>query len=376
MIGKLYVVTGGQYGSEGKGAVAGRIARDLEQRGQQVVGVRVGGPNAGHTVLGHCPKSCEISPDGDGHEVAKHPWRLRQVPVTAVTAPDSQLIIAAGSEVDLAVLGDEISQLDAAGYKASERLIVDRAATLLTRRHILAETADELTDRIGSTGKGIGAARSDRIWRRAETWRDYLESSAHTSSLVEEWLGDGAAVIVEGTQGYGLGLHTDHYPHVTSGDCRAIDFLAQAGISPWRMGLKGAPDLKVVVCYRPYPIRVAGNSGELAGETTWEALGLPVEHTTVTQKVRRVGEWDPALATAAWQANGGSREGVVWAAMTMMDSVDSALAGNNWLQMGWTQRAAPGSAKALLASADINPVNLGYVGTGPDTAIVNERMYF
>ena len=42
--GKLAVLVGGQYGSEGKGAVVAHIANDYN------VHVRVGSPNAGHTI--------------------------------------------------------------------------------------------------------------------------------------------------------------------------------------------------------------------------------------------------------------------------------------------------------------------------------------
>ena len=42
--GKLTVLVGGQYGSEGKGAVAAHVANDYQ------VHVRVGSPNAGHTI--------------------------------------------------------------------------------------------------------------------------------------------------------------------------------------------------------------------------------------------------------------------------------------------------------------------------------------
>ena len=50
---------------------------------------------------------------------------------------------------------------------------------------------------------------------------------------------------------------------------------------------------------------MAGNSGPLKGETSWEELGLEPERTTVTNKVRRVGDWDPELLEEAIRANGG-----------------------------------------------------------------------
>jgi adenylosuccinate synthase len=119
-------------------------------------------------------------------------------------------------------------------------------------------------------------------------------------------------VVIEGVQGYGLGLHAGHYPQSTTSDSTAIDFLSAAGLSPWV-----TDGLAVLVVAREYPIRVAGNSGPLANETTWGKLGLPEERTTVTQKVRRVGAWDPDLINNAVQANGGPPIAVV--VLTMVD---------------------------------------------------------
>jgi adenylosuccinate synthase len=77
---------------------------------------------------------------------------------------------------------------------------------------------------------------------------------------------------------------------------------------------------------RTRPIRVAGNSGPLRGETSWSELGLPDEHTTVTGKVRRVGVWDPDLARAAVHANGGPSRNVGIALM-QLDKECPSLAG-------------------------------------------------
>lgn len=389
MSSKLYVVVGGQFGSEGKGAVTGRLCADLQEQTANLYNVRVGGPNAGHTVLGRCPADCDgAHPGSPLRSKETHPWRLRQLPVGAVTAPESALIIAAGSEVDLGVLDEEVRQLNSAGYSITNRLFIDYSATILTEKHIGQEKINDMQGRLGSTAKGIGAARSSRIWRMAETWYDLAKRDgrvatlygfgAKTANILRDAMsGTSNAVVIEGTQGYGLGLHTGNYPYTTSGDCRAIDFMSQAGVSPWQVDAAGwGVDVKVVVCYRPYPIRVAGNSGELKGETTWEDLGLPVEHTTVTQKVRRVGQWDGRAALEAWRANGGSRQGVVWAAMTMMDSVDVKLAGINGSSRAWrAEEDRLASVAPYLADLGADSRSLGYVGTGPDTALINERIY-
>jgi len=362
MAGVLQIVVGGQYGSEGKGHIAGYLARSQEARRYGVAptqdllyAVRVAGPNAGHTVIGR-----EHANDG----TTKREWKLRQIPVAAITNPNAHLVIAAGSEVDYGVLYREIKELDDAGYDVSSRLIVDQAATLIEQQDLDEENTSGLTGRIGSTGKGIGAARARRIWREAALWGDEtMNGSVHTADtapfLRAAMDQHSARVLVEGTQGYGLGLHTPNYPHCTSSDCRAIDFLAMVGLSPWGQGLRA---FSVYLTFRTRPIRVAGNSGELKDETNWSDLGLPEERTTVTNKVRRVGAWDTDLARAAIDANGGLTGCAL--AFTMLDQMFPDAAGIT----AWS--ALPAEAQIWVynhtASLGAMPV---LVGTGPDSIV-------
>ncbi len=309
-MGKLQIIVDGQMGSCGKGHVAAQLAApDRNPRG--ISAVRVAGANAGHSAV-----------DSDGRK-----WPLRQIPVAAVVNPHAALYIAAGSEVDPRVLLKEIHELEEAGHHIRERLLIDAMATIIEPRHLRTEAAVALTERIGSTAKGIGAARSERIMRVARVVRDTdlsdLCAIGDVATQLREDLAHGATAQIEGTQGWALGLHHPFYPQVTSSDCRAIDFAAMAGISPWDASVT---DTDIWVVYRPHPIRVAGNSGPLAGETTWEALGLPEERTTVTKLVRRVGTWDGVLARQALLANGGPSESV-HVALTMADQLSSAVEG-------------------------------------------------
>lgn len=302
--GILEVVVGGQYGSEAKGHVAAQVAKRDAEDGRGHFAVRVAGPNAGHTAY-----------DETGHRFA-----FRQLPVAAVVNPNAQLVIAAGSEIDLEVLVHEIEWAESRGHKVRERLLIDSEATVLTEAHKQAEMFGQMQKRIGSTQKGIGAARADRIMRRAERVIDRAGEFSSlgvlmpTAKFLNEALATGRRVLIEGTQGYGLGLHAGYYPKCTSSDCRAIDFISMAGVNPWA----GSRTLVDVVC-RVYPIRVAGDSGPIKDETTWAELGLPEERTTVTNKVRRVGLWDPALAREAVTANGGGESGNVRVVLTMLD---------------------------------------------------------
>lgn len=292
-INSLDVVVGGQFGSEAKGHVTKRVLQrnmlhDFPQADpDKFTNIRVAGPNAGHCVY-----------DDAGNKFA-----LRTIPVGAVF-PNVNLVIAPGSEVDPVVLVDEIRMMERAGHRVEGRLSISGEATVLTQAHRDAERG--MHERMGSTGKGIGAARADRIMRTARRVMDdpYVQEICRTMGITvysepQPFDMSDQHVVIEGTQGYGLGLHAGHYPQCTSSDARAIDFVAMAGLNPWDFTF-----FSPWVVARVYPIRVAGNSGPLKGETSWEDLGLPEERTTVTKKVRRVGEWDPDLIRAAVAANG------------------------------------------------------------------------
>lgn len=331
---RVLVVVGGQYGSEGKGHVTAQLTG-----GRDAV-VRVAGPNAGHSAY-----------DREGRL-----WKLRQIPVGAVHT-SAPVVLAAGSEIDPQVLSEEVAALDGAGHAVSTRLHIDAQATVIDPKHKTQEAA--LVGAVGSTGKGVGAARADRLMRTARLYQD-LEPHPHptdTASMLATWISNGGNVVVEGTQGYGLGLHAGHYPQCTSSDCRAVDMLAMAGISPWAPGVR----LDVVVVARVFPIRVAGNSGPMKGETTWEQLGLPVEHTTVTGKVRRVGEWDPDLAKRAVEANGGRGCTV---ALTMVDHMFPQTVGvTDPRQIDSTVMQFVRQVEAQCGT------RVGYLGTSPTTLV-------
>ena len=353
-MGQVTVVAGAQFGSEGKGAVCASLS-EPRRNPTQLIACRVNGPNAGHTVI-----------DKTGRA-----WPLRTVPVAAAVNPEAQLVITAGSEIDLQVLNDELQSLDEAGFAATERLWIDAQATILEPKHIEQEHELNMSQSIGSTQKGIGAARSMRIMRKAAIVKDMIsdmpiaaEHVTDTAKLLHDGLMQQAHVLIEGTQGYGLGLHAGYYPQCTSSDCRVIDILAAAGISPWSPFVS---KLNAVLCARTYPIRVAGNSGPLANECSWEDLEkltngyIKPELTTVTHKVRRVGQFDAALVAAAVAHSGGSNARV---ALMFFDYLYPELAGSN----------TPGSLSAQHVEA-INKIEYAIgapivmLGTGPSSVI-------
>lgn len=332
------IVVGGQAGSEGKGLICGHLHRHAHYD----LAVRIGGPNAGHSVV-----------DDTGRK-----WAFRQLPVAAVVDRNTSLVIAAGSEISLPVLVDEIQQADDAGWNVTGRLFVDETATVITDADILLEGGIKT----GTTGKGIGGSRANRALRQAQIVDD-LSAVAFGGAIIcdtQAMVRDPTALILlEGTQGYILGSHAGEYPFSTSGDCRAIDFMAAAGMYP--------QDATSVVVLRMHPIRIAGNSGPLGNETTWEALGVPPEQTTVTKKVRRVGKWDTEWADRSIRANGGRSDAPALVALTFVDYVFPGLTKvEGPVKLG----DLPHRLQAFIHQVEHDsPCRIGWLGTSPNTVI-------
>src|SRR6266576_1640066 len=102
----LWVVVGGQYGSEGKGKVSAFITK---KEGIDLC-VRCGGPNSGHSLT-----------DEYGKTIV-----LRQLP-TGFVNPRTRLLVPAGALVDPVVLRQEIEFL---GLSPS-RIGIDRKCFII-----------------------------------------------------------------------------------------------------------------------------------------------------------------------------------------------------------------------------------------------------
>ena len=277
------VVVGGQFGSEGKGKVAHWLARTENAS----IVVRVGGSNSGHTV---------IDDDNNRHV-------FRHLP-TACLLPNPTLVIGPGSYIDVPVLLKEIENV----RLEASRLIISPRAVVISEAHKKAEREWGLLGRIGSTGSGTGAAVIERARRSGQVGLAADDPRLQTflgdaTSLMRDTLKKGARIVIEGTQGFGLSLlHSPDYPYTTSRDTSAAAFVSEAGLSPLDVD-------QIVLVIRAFPIRVAGCSGPLPNETTWDTIaknrcGQGVrEHTTVTSKVRRVARFDPEVVRAAIKVN-------------------------------------------------------------------------
>ena len=286
----VHIVLGGQFGSEGKGEITAFLAKSL----RPAAVVRVGGPNAGHTMtLCSSPGSWGNTPAVTGT------FSFRQVPCGFHTP--SVLIIGPGSLVDLPVLMQELRLISKQGWVGP--LILDSQAIVITDDHKQRE--QDLKSAIGSTGKGIGAARAAHILRTPgilagdldpddvyNEGSDPLIAIEDTVPIVNRLYDQGSLVLVESTQGFGLSLSlSSHYPFCTSRDITPAQALNDAGLA-------GVRNWDCTAVLRTFPIRVAGNSGPMFSELTWPELNQRIGHdvvpekTTVTHLIRRIGIFD------------------------------------------------------------------------------------
>jgi adenylosuccinate synthase len=274
-------IVGGQWGSEGKGAAAAYLARRLceENRIYDIVTTNAGA-QAGHT-----------STHNGVTRVAFH------LPTAALIAHDYGLYpliyLNAGSIIDPTVLETEVQ---AAKLVSLSELIIHPNAAIITDSCRDAEMrSDSAQTRIAGTRKGVGEALARKVLRYGMLAKDHpytrqfiypefnLITAAHTRS-----------VLVEVPQGIGLSLDGSFYPYCTSRNCTVMQAMSDAGLHPHSYGAS-------LLVIRTFPIRVgsirdpgtdvawtSGGHYDDQHETSWNALGVTPEITTVTKRVRRV----------------------------------------------------------------------------------------
>lgn len=346
--GKLTVLVGGQYGSEGKGAIAAHVANDYD------IHVRVGSPNAGHTIYWA----------GEKHV-------MQSIPCGWIN-PSATIVIGRGALLNMKQLMKELVHIMQYYPAFLDRLKIDPEAGILDEKFHQQEggTEGEMHRRIGSTGEGVGPARVARINRDPEQFRQFKDV-AEEYGLERCFMPDtprylachqdaGKNILIEGTQGSGLSLLHSHWPYCTSIDTNAAGIISEVGIAPSRV-------TDVLMVCRTYPIRVAGNSGPMQHEITWGELSNRIgctvkpEKTTVTKKVRRIAEWDGSLFEQSCLLNAPTE-----IALTFADYVDPGVCDSS-------------DYKKVMKSAALNRflddnlvgyrTKLRFIGTGPCSVV-------
>jgi len=340
------LIVGGQYGSEGKGAVVAYLAK----KSHYDVAVRVGAPNAGHTV-----------------QVGDQKWKMRQLPCAGLVDDTTVLCVGANGLLEETVLKAEMDLVP----HSTTRLKIDRNAGIVTEKHRLNEQQRRMFEKLGSTCEGIGEAQAEKVLRtdgflRAKDVGWLKPFVTNVSDYLNEAVDRGLKIMIEGTQGYGISLNHGEWPFVTSRDVISASLLSDSGLAPTVVN-------NVYMVVRTYPIRVAGNSGPMgADEIDWPTVpkrcgapeGIITELTTVTKRVRRVSEFNEEMVVRAVKANRPSAIALMFA-----DYID-------WKNHGVNKyENLTSSAKRFIDKIqELTGVPVTLVGTGPDITHMVDRL--
>ena len=312
-------VIGAQWGDEGKGKVVDALAHDAD-----VVVRFSGGANAGHTVVA-------------GGET----FKLHHLPC-GVLHDRPVSVLGAGMVIDPWTFLEELDGLAARRDPGTIRIAQE--AHLVLPHH---RKNDEGGGFVGTTGRGIGPAYSDKARRLGVRAGDLLDDDllrerlerlllgkpnstarvgwttvgaamdaladarqrlapfvADTGALVRAALARGERVMFEGGQGTMLDLGYGTYPYVTSSHPTVGGILVGAGVSHKALGT-------VVGVVKAFTTRVG--HGPFATEIVDEETGLRLrgtganqwdEYGTTTGRPRRVGWLDLAQLRYACEING------------------------------------------------------------------------
>jgi adenylosuccinate synthase len=318
------VLVGAQWGDEGKG----KATDLLGDRVDYVVRYQ-GGNNAGHTVV-----------------IGDESYALHMLP-SGVLSQNVTPVIGNGVVIDPEVLLDEIDTLQARNVSCDKLLVSANAHLIMPYHRALDKVTERYlgSNRIGTTGRGIGPAYGDKIARvgirvqdlfdpgildqklelvlrdknqilgkvynrraidaakiaadykkYAERLRPYVSD---TGLVLGKALDANQVVLLEGAQATMLDVDHGTYPFVTSSSPTAGGACAGSGIGPTRI-------TKVIGIVKAYTTRVGEGPfpTELTDETGEWLRKTGMEYGVTTGRPRRCGWFDAVIARYAARVNG------------------------------------------------------------------------
>jgi adenylosuccinate synthase len=299
---KLHAVVDLQFGSTGKGLLAGYLTR----KNHYDTAISANSTQAGHTYV-------------ETQNGKRYEWIARHLPIAAALPSVKQVLIGPGAMVEPPVLEAECAifeqqRIELGRGELPEILIHENAGVILPYHQ---EEERATMAGVGSTMKGVGAALVHKI-RRMRTNANIAAHALHDFGPVRvvkhrdylACMASAREAILEGSQGYSLGINSGFYPYTTSRECTVTQLMSDALVP-----FDAAAGARVYGVARTYPIRVANrtdidptsSSGPCYPdqvEMSWDELGQTPEVTTVTKKTRRVFSFSPMQITQAIYANG------------------------------------------------------------------------
>ena len=332
------VISGAQWGDEGKG----KIVDYLAQQADTVVRFQ-GGSNAGHTVT-----------------VGGEEYKLRLLP-SGILYKGTTCVIGNGVVVDPQCLLEEIDNMQKRGVDTSNIKISNRAHVVMPWHKLIDELGEELrgANKIGTTKRGIGPCyidKADRIGIRVCDLIDRDEFAAKVQSVLsvknlllqkvynhaplnaEEIISEynayadklrpfvcdtisllnvqvdaGKKILFEGAQATMLDIDYGTYPFVTSSHPISGGVGIGAGIAPKKIDT-------VVGVVKAYCTRVGEGPfpTEQLNEIGDKLRDAGHEFGTVTGRPRRTGWLDACVVKYA-----GKLSGTDYMAVTRLDILDS-----------------------------------------------------
>ena len=278
------ILVGLQWGDEGKG----KITDALSDQYQWIVRYQ-GGDNAGHTVY------------IDGKKFVTH-----SIP-TGILNPNCKVVITHGCVVNIPEIIKEVNLLEKTGISFKDRFYLSENAHLITPEHLRQDKSNKV--KFGSTGKGIGPAYRDKIYRAGLRVKDYSQLIdedkiivTDTRKLLRDAIYKGDKVLFEGAQAVMLDIEMGTYPHVTSSPC--IASYAPAGSGLPLTFFKHSIILGVAKAYTtrigtgPFPSEI--HDKKVAQNIQF----IGKEYGATTGRLRRVGWLDIPQLKYACEVNG------------------------------------------------------------------------
>lgn len=337
------LVLGLEDGDEGKGKIV-----DLLAPAHDVIARGTGGPNTGHT---------SVSPEGIKLE-------LSQVP-SGIAHPGKLNIVGVGALVDPHKMLAEIATVKAQGLEVSPiNLAVSNQAALILPHHILSDEIRERSSRsLGSTKSGIAFAaggkyskespRTNLIYEDPEYLKYLvfkglceilhntgrltpykLETEAKnwvsksqalvpylkdTVSLLHQRLDDGATLLAEGAQAFGLDIDHGTPPFTSSFHTTTGGVLNGLGVGPqtFKRIIGVVKATRSRVGDGPFVTEIdEEQEPELVGRLRGPLGAIDSEYGTVSGRPRRMGYPDLFRAKHAVRVNG-----VTEVALTKLDNL-------------------------------------------------------
>ena len=365
------VITGTQWGDEGKG----KIVDYLASKADTVVRYQ-GGCNAGHTVV-----------------AAGEEYKLRLLP-SGILYKGTHNIIANGVAFDPEVCLQEMDAMAARGIDTSNIRISDRAHVVMPYHRLMDGIGDAQrgADKIGTTGRGIGPCymdRDDRIGIRVcdlmdgaefakklkknldnknaelaavyhhepldydevlKEYQGYAERLrplvTDTIPLINEEIAAGRKILFEGAQATMLDIDYGTYPYVTASHPISGGVTIGAGVAPKK--IDKVVGVVKAYCTRvgegPFPTEQLNPIGEKLREAGHE-------FGTVTGRSRRCGWFDSVVVRYAAMLN--SLDYLAITRLDILDGLDTINICKGYMYKGIELKEYPESLNIL---QDVEPV--------------------